>query len=218
MRNPSKTTERRLLTMGLLVVLAACSDEPTGDVKAAAPEAQVKATAVAPAQPPPPPALPPEAQAVETALADVQAFNAAAEGELAKIAAAEDRLRRQAGRALELAGRAGAASEPERRRLSGQVAAARAEAERVRAEMASGLAAFQAASTERSAQLNGALEQCAGLPTLAGLEACATLTAEQAALAQNIAALADRYQAAETAWRQERAKLDEASATMALGR
>lgn len=218
MRKPSKTTRLPLLAVGLFVVLAACSNEPAGDVKAAAPEAKVKATAAAPAPPPPSPALPPEAQAVETALADVQAFNAGAAAELAGIAAAEERVRRQAARALDLAGRAGAAADAERRRLSSQVAAARAEAERARAETAAGLSAFQAASAERTAQLNGALEQCAGLPALAGFEACATLTAEQPVLVQNIAALTERYQAAETVWRQERAKLDEASATMALGR
>lgn len=206
------------LAAGLLLALGACSEEPAEE-EAAAVAAPIPATPpAAPALPEPASAPPPEAAAVETALADVRAFNAAAAAELAKIAQAEQRIRREAARALEAAGRAGGAAEGERRRLAGQVAAARAEAERARASLTAGLTAFQAASTERTAQLNGALEQCAGMPALAGFGPCAALTAEQPVLAQNVAALSERYQAVETAWRQERARLDEASAMMALGR
>lgn len=206
------------LAASLLLALGACSEEPPEE-EAAAVVAPIPATPpAAPALPEPAAAPPPEAQAVETALADVQAFNAAAAAELAGIAQAEQRIRREAARALEAAGRTGGAAEGERRRLAGQVAGARAEAERARAGLTAGFTAFQTTSAERTAQLNGALEPCAGMPALADFEPCAELAAEQPVMAQNIAVLTERYQAAETAWRQERARLDEASAMMALTR
>lgn len=208
MRRPS------LMRAGLLaaaLALAGCSDPPAEE-QAAVPAPVPAIPPAAPVVPEPAPAPSPEAQAVAQALADVQAFNAATAEELAGIGRAEQQIGRAADRALELANRPGAAG------ASRQIAAARGEAERARAGLTTGLAAFQAASAERTAQLDAALEQCEGVEGLAASEPCVLLTAEQPLLTQNIAALAERYQAADAVWRRERAKLDEASAVIALGR
>lgn len=196
------------------LALGGCSDPPAEE-RAAVPAPVPAAAPAAPVVPEPAPP-PPEAEAVAKALSDIHAFNAAAAEEMAGIERAEQEIRRAASRAADAAGRSGSGADG--RRSSGQVAAARAEAERARARLTAGFGAFQTSSAERTAQLDAALEQCAGMEALKATEACASLTAEQPVLAQTIAALAERYQAADSAWRQEQTKLDEASAVIALGR
>uniref|UniRef100_UPI0025F46CC0 hypothetical protein n=1 Tax=Phenylobacterium sp. TaxID=1871053 RepID=UPI0025F46CC0 len=52
----------------------------------------------------------------------------------------------------------------------------------------------------------------------AAYEGCVGLATEQVLLAQNIDAVSARYQAAEVSYREDRPKLEEAAATVALGR
>ncbi|HEX7885577.1 MAG TPA: hypothetical protein VF474_06330, partial [Phenylobacterium sp.] len=58
-----------------------------------------------------------------------------------------------------------------------------------------------------------------GAPAASGVyEGCLALAAEQVLLTRNIDAVAARHQAAETAYREDRPKLEEAAATVALGK
>ena len=58
---------------------------------------------------------------------------------------------------------------------------------------------------------------CGATPEFAASEPCAKLLAEQATLSKAVGDLTARFAAAETAYLKDRARLEEASATMALG-
>ena len=79
------------------------------------------------------------------------------------------------------------------------------------------LAAFRTASEALNAQVTAASEACAATPELTGYAGCAALTAEQTTLTGAFDSISQRFEAAEAAWRQERTRLDEAAATVALG-
>jgi hypothetical protein len=209
-----------------LMLLAACSRDKAAVPTAVAPEAKVAATAPAPSVPAAL-ARPEGADAVDAALAGAKAFNAKAVADLASIETAEKQIRDMAARAMEAA----------RRGDGGRVTAARTDAEAAHKRLADGLASLQTTAAAQTAALEGAAALCApvvaapgltatpaplpppaGSPVLAASEGCLALPAEQALLAQNVTALQARYEATETAYRQDRARLDEAAATMALGR
>lgn len=160
-------------------------------------------------------ARPVGAEAVDLALAATQQFNAKAATELAGIARSEARIRALAAKVAGLGG--GGLPEVQRRNLSASVQAARSEVETLHDGLASGAAAFRLASAAGTQQLEAALAQCATSVELAAYLGCAALTGQQAPLAQTTATLGRRYEAAEAAYRQERTRLEEASAIIALG-
>lgn len=196
---------------------------------------------------PPAPAAPPETlAAIDAAVATAKAFNAKAAADLAAIDKAQRRIHDQAGQALDAARRGDGArvaaartdAEVAHTSLADGLAAFRTTAAVQQAEVETALALCGTAAAAAAA---GPLAPGATLPpkpvvttpapstpgappatpAAAGLEAypgCLALPAERALLAKNIEALANRYQAAEAAYRPDRAKLEEAAATMALGR
>jgi hypothetical protein len=193
-----------------LVALGACNKPAPAPAEPATPAAHA-----APAAPPPaapaatPPAAPPEVtQALDKALADAQAFDAKAAGDLAAPPKTQARIHTAAQRALDLARKGDAAG----------AKAAVAQAEAAHDGLAKAQAAFQADQAAQTQAVQAAVDQCAMTPELAAYPACATLTTEQATLTANIQALGKAYDAAAAAWTADRAKLDEASATLALGR
>jgi hypothetical protein len=236
---------RRAGTFGLaLLVLAACSGEkePTGSEPAGPPAVTVGPAPLATTAPAA--AVRPEgADAVDATLAEAKAFNAKALEDLAGIERAEARIRELAGRALEAArqgqaGRVASARAEANKARDGLVAGFAAFQTASAAQVAAVDAAVAACGGTTPAPAPAvapkgpapkapgpaapklpapAAPQAAG-PGLATYEGCVGLTPEQGLLTQNIAALTARYEAAEAAWRQDRARLDEASATMALGR
>lgn len=189
----------------LAAALGACS-RPTADVPAQ-PAAAPKPVAPATAALPPAPVTPDGAGAIEAALKAAQDYDAAATAELAGIDAAEKRIHALAERA------AGAAARGDGR----GVAAAKSEADKARNGLASGLAALRTSAAAQTAAVETAVAQCAANPELAASEACVALAAQQATLAAKIEALTGRYQAAETAYAADRARLEEAAASVALG-
>lgn len=209
------------------------------------PPVATPATPLAPATPAAPP-VPPETLAIiDTTLAAAKAFNAKALADLAGIEKAERRIHDQAGRALDAARRGDGArvtaartdAEAAHKGLADGLAAFRTAAAAQQAEVATAMAlcAPPAADplapgaptttlppkpvvTTPAPATPGAAPTPTEATGLAAYAGCLALPAEQALLAQNIEAVAARYQAAETAYRPERAKLEEAAATMALGR
>lgn len=200
----------RIVGVGLALMLAAaCSRDP--EPVRTAPE---KAPIAAPPAPGPvaAPARPEGADAVDAAVAGVQAFNAQALVDLAAIETAETQFRTMARRALEAA----------RRSDWPRAIAARGDAEAARAGLVEGLAKLQTTAAEQTAAVDSALALCAppaavtnGLAAYAG---CGALLVEKGLLDQNVTALTSRYTAAETAYLRDRAPLEEASVTIALNR
>ena len=94
---------------------------------------------------------------------------------------------------------------------------ARAEVESLHDALTIGAAAFRLASAAATQQLEAALAECAASVELGADPGCTALTAQQSPLAQTTAALGRRYDAAEAVYRQERTRLEEASAIIALG-
>lgn len=165
-----------------------------------------------------PPAVPPETvQAVTQALAAAQAFNAKTAGDLAAVGKAEKRIHDLAVQAVGDAGKAGAGQENARLALGRQVAGARTEAEAAHADMASRLATFRATSQAQVDAVAQAVLLCAAPPEVAASEPCVKLLAEQTTLTKTVTALTARFAAAEASYQKDRARLEEASATMALG-
>lgn len=213
----------RMVGVGLaLMLLSACSRDPepvrTAPEKAPVAAAPTPGVVAAPARPT-------GADAVDAAVAGVQAFNAQALADLAAIETAETRFRDMARRALEAA----------RRSDWTRATAARSEAVAARKGLVEGLAKLQTTAAEQTAAVDAALALCAPpeigstatlapLPPVAGAEGlaayagCAALPAEKAQLDQNVAALTARYAAAETAYGRDRAPLEEAAVTIALNR
>lgn len=221
-------------------LLTACSGEKRETVAQAPtppPPAATPATELAPALPPEAPIPPETLAAIDATLAAAKAFNAKSLADLAGIEKAERRVRDQATRALDAA----------RRGETARVAAAKADAESTHKALADRLAVFRATAADQQTALASALALC-GLTTtdpltpaaappvakpptpgatptptapatgIAAYAGCLALPAEQALMTQNIAAVAARYEAAEVSYRQDRPKLEEAAATLALGR
>lgn len=210
------------VALGLSGLLAAGCDQRSGRADPE-PSVTAKAEAVASAPPAPissappidPMAKPLGAEAVDQALAAVQQLNTQAAADLAGVARSEARIRALAARVAGLGG--GALPDVQRRNLSTSVQAARTEVETLRDGLTTGAAAFRLASAAGTQQLEAALAQCAASVELAAYAGCAALSAQQAPLAQATATLARRHEAAEATYRQERARLEEASAIIALG-
>lgn len=228
-------------TLAATLALAACSGEKRADTVTQAPVAPPPAAApVAPIAPvtPTTTVLPESAQAIDAALAAAKAFNAKAQSDIAAIDKAEKRVREQAARALEAA----------RRGDLPRATAARGDAEAARKSLVDGLAAFNTATAEQQTAVTAALALCGPplptpgspvsvpvpppppvttptpgaapttAPSAVGYEGCATLAAEQALMTRNIDAVSNRYRASETAFLQDRPKLEEAAAILALGK
>lgn len=202
--------------VGLALLLTAC-EAKKADV-AAMPDAPPKA-AVGPAAAAalPAEALPPEgAEPVDAALAAAKAFNEAAPAELAAIAGQEAKIRAAATRAVTAARGAEAAGEGPRRGLTDRVSAARREADAARKALTDSQAKWTADGEAQTAAVQTAVDACAASEALAAYAGCVALTTEQALLATNLEALSARYRAADAAYAQERVKLEEAAAALAL--
>lgn len=201
--------------IGVCLLLAACQGKSDAPARAEAPAAK-PAPAPAVVAAPAPVAPPAAAEPVEAALAATKAYNAQATAELTGIGQDEARLRTAATRALEAARGAESASEGQRKALSGRVAAARRDADAARDRLMEGQARLAKDADVQVTAAETALESCAATPELVAYPACQALEAEHALLLQNIQALTARYQAADAAFTAERAKLEEASAAVAL--
>ncbi|TAJ69339.1 MAG: hypothetical protein EPO51_23395 [Phenylobacterium sp.] len=237
-------TDGRWPGIALALLLASCSGEKRSETTAVAPVGPAPAaTPVAPLAP----TKPVGSDAVDAALTAAKDFNAKALTDLAGVESAEKRVRDQANRALEAARRGDgarvtaartAAEAAHKSLVDGQAAFQTAAAEQqVALDMAATMCGLPVATPAPApgAPAPGApapakpatpaatpapAPAIAGVDTaaLAAYEGCLALPAEQALLAQNVAAVTGRYQAAEAAYRLERPKLEEAAATMALGR
>lgn len=222
------------------MLLASCSGEKTPPAKAAPETAPAPVAVAAPAVAPAAPARPEGADAVDGALAGAKAFNAKTLTDLAGIERSETRIRDQARRALEAARRGDGArvtaarndAEAAHRSLADGLSAFRTAAAAQQSAVAAALAlcdpraAAPAATTGPvtpppppvTTPMPGAPASAAQPLALGSYEGCPALATEQTLLAQNIDAVATRYQAAEAAYRQDRPKLEEAAATVALGK
>ena len=205
-----------------LMMLAGCSGEKR--VASAPPVAPVAAPAPIAAAAP---ARPEGADAVDNALTDVQLFNATATESLADIATDETQIRDLAVKASDLARRAETAPAAQRPGLAKSLAVALADREAAHAALGQSLEAYRTTSAETTGLVAAAVALCGPIPpppappppgTLAAYPPCATLAVEQASLAANIAALSKAFESAEAAYRQDRRRIDEAAATMALVR
>jgi len=238
-------TGRSAAVAGLAaLMLASCSGEQRPAKTAQAPVAPPPvATPVAPLAPalPAEPVKPAGADAIDAALAAAKAFNARALGDLAAIEKAEKRVRDQASRAIDAARRGDTAkvtaarndAEAAHRGLADSLSAFRTAAAEQQAAVTAALA-LCAPPTAAPGSVAGApvpppppvTTPTPGAPATAApgaaapavYEGCTGLVAEQALLAQNIDAVGARYQAAEASYRQDRPRLEEAAATVALGK
>lgn len=234
----------RWSAMAMVLLLAACSGEKKSDTVAAAPVGPAPATTpVTPTTP----TRPVGADAVDAALEGAKAFNAAAITNLATVETGEKRVRDQAARALEAARRgdsprataAVGAAEAARKGLVDGLATFQtaATAQQTTLDVAAGFCGLPVATpavaatpavpgakaAPKAAPAPAPVAPVAPMPAvdtaaLATYAGCLALPAEQLLLAQNVAAVTERYQTAETAYRVDRVKLDEAAATLALGR
>ncbi len=221
-RDAGMDGRRLALSMALALMLAGCS----GEKRAAStpPVAPVAAPALAPAVM----ATRPEgADAVDNALTDVQLFNTTATESLADIAAEEAEIRDLAVKGSDLARRAENAQAAQRPGLAKSLAVALADREAAHAALGQSLEAYRTTSAETTGLVAAAVALCGPIPpppappppgTLAAYPPCATLAVEQASLVANIAALSKAFESAEAAYRQDRRRIDEAAATMALVR
>lgn len=200
--------------LGLL--LAACQGK--GDDEASREAFPPKAPAQRPAPAPmtADSARPAGADGVDAGLAKVKAFNERAAAALKTIADNEARIRSAAARALEAA--RGAEQTPAARRasLTALVTAARKEAETAHAVLMDGQAKLRQDTDEQVTAAEAMLETCNASEPLLAYEGCKALEAEHTLLLSNLEALAARYQAADAAYGPDRAKLEEASAAVAL--
>lgn len=222
------------------MLLAACSGEKDAPARAAPEKAPAPVAVAAPAAlSPTAPVRPEGADAIDAALAGAKAFNAKALSDLAAIERGEKRVRDQASRALDAARRgdagrvtaARAEAEAAHRGLADGLSAFRTAAAEQQAAVAAALALCGPSLPPPGAApgtvtpppppvttpLPGAPATAAGAMA-PPYEGCVALTAEQALLTQNIEAVGARYQAAEAAYRQDRPRLEEAAATVALGK
>jgi len=199
--------------LGLL--LAACQGK--GDDEASREAFPPKAPAQRPAPAPmTADSRPAGADGVDAGLAKAKAFNERAAAALKTIADNEARIRSAAARAMEAA--RGAEQTPAARRasLTALVTAARKEAETAHAVLMDGQAKLRQDTDEQVTAAEAMLETCNASEPLLAYEGCKALEAEHALLLSNLEALAARYQAADAAYGPDRAKLEEASAAVAL--
>jgi hypothetical protein len=162
--------------------------------------------------------VPPETVlAVNQALAAATAFNTKTAEDLAAVDKAQKRIHDLAVQAGADAQRGGGSGENERLALGRKVANARTEAEAAHSDLLSRQAAFRATAQAQTDAVAAAVTQCGATPDFLASEPCVKLLAAQATLTQSAAALAKGFTAAEAAYQKDRVKLDEASATMALG-
>lgn len=197
----------RTVVLSMILLAGGCSDR--GAEKSATPPVASAAPAPVPTVAPPAPALPPAVvEPVETALTAVREFNAGTEAQLTAIGEAEAKYAPGARRALEAARRGDVAGA--KKPLDEANAARKANGER--------RAAFDTASTDLTTKTTAATTACTTVPELAAYPGCVALVAEQTTLSTNLDLLARRFDAAEAAWSQLRPGLDEAAATVALGR
>lgn len=198
------------VAIGLCLALAACEGKPDRQGE----------TAVAKAPPPPAltaaPVRPEGADAVDEALVKLKAWNESAALELKAVGDGEATIHVAAARALEAA--RGAESGPAERRASliARVTAARKEVEAARALAVDGQAKLAKDADEQVTAADAMLEACGASVALMAYEGCKGLEAEQALLLGNIEALTAGYQKVDRAYASERAKLEEASAAVAL--
>lgn len=224
------------------MLLTACSGEKDAPARAAPEKAPAPVAVAAPAAPlPATPVRPEGADAIDAALTGVKAFNAKALADLAAIETSQKRIRDQAAQAMDAArrgdaGRVTAArndAEVTHRRLADGLSAFRTTAGEQQAAVTAALVlcgptvpalapgAVAAPVTPPPPPVTTPLP---GSPATAATaapaiyEGCTALTAEQALLTQNIEAVGTRYQAAEAAYRQDKPRLEEAAATVALGK
>jgi len=224
------------------LLLTACSGEKDAPAKAAPEKAPAPVAVAAPAAPlPTAPVRPEGADAIDATLAAAKAFNAQALADLAAIEKSEKRIRDQAAQAMDAArrgdaGRVTAArndAEVAHRRLADGLSAFRKTAADQQAAVTAALVLCgPALPTPAPGAVAGPVTPppppvttpLPGSPASATTavpaiyEGCTALTAEQTLLAQNIEAVGARYQAAEAAYRQDKPRLEEAAATVALGK
>ena len=211
----------------LSLALAACqqrerateaSSKPAPAAAAAIPAAPAPGAVAAPAADAVGAAVPPETVlAVNQALAAAIAFNAKTAEDLAAVDKAQKRIHDLAAQAAADAQRGGVSGENERLALGRKVANARTEAEAAHADLVSRQTAFRTVSQSQTDAVAAALVQCGASPEFATSEPCVKLVTEQTKLTQSTAALAKGFAAAEAGYQKDRVRLDEASATMALG-
>ena len=218
MSNTSSAMALALVVVALATTACDRRADPAPGPVAASPPAATGAVPT-PVAPPPidPLARPVGADEVDLALTNARAFTARAAAELTGIARSEARIKALAARVVASVASGGAMPDSQRRSLSASIQAARTETETLRDSLSTAAVAFRLASAAEVQAMETALAQCATNAELAALPACASLPAEQAAMAQSVAALGRRYDAAEATWRQERTRLEEASAIVALG-
>jgi hypothetical protein len=117
---------------------------------------------------------------------------------------------------LEASRGAESAAAARRSSLTALVTAARREAETAHAALMDGQAKLRQETDDQVTSAEAMLETCNASEPLLAYEGCKALEAEHALLLTNLQALAARYQAAEAAYGPDRAKLEEASAAVAL--
>jgi hypothetical protein len=201
--------------IGLCLLLAACQGK--SDQEAVREEAPAKMstqlpTAVASSDP----ARPEAADGVDAQLAQVKAFNERAVQEMAAIAANEAKIDKAATGALEAARGADTAPEARRQALGARITAARREADTARAILVDGQTKLRKDTDEQITAVEAMMETCNGSEALMVYEGCKALAVEHDLLLKNLEALAARYQVADAAYGPDRARLEEASAAIAL--
>jgi hypothetical protein len=201
--------------IGLCLLLAACQGKT--DQEAIREESPAKTSSQLPtAAASNDPARPDGADGVDAQLAVVKAFNERVVQEMASIAVNEAKIDKAASGALEAARGADAAPEARRQALNVRITAARREAEAARAILVDGQTKLRKDTDEQITAVEAMLETCNGSQALMVYESCTALVAEHELLLKNLEALAARYQAADAAYGPDRAKLEEASAAIAL--
>jgi len=221
-----RTTATLVGLCALSLALAACQPKepatetgtkPAPAATPAIPAVPAPGAAAAPAAAAPV-AVPPETVlAVNQALAAATAFNAKTAEDLAAVDKAQKRIHDLAVQAAADAQRGGSSAENERLALGRKVANARTEAEAAHADLISRQTAFRTVSQSQTDAVAAALVQCGASPEFATSDPCVNLLAEQTKLTASTAALGKGFAAAEAAYQKDRVRLDEASATMALG-
>lgn len=197
------------------LLLAACQEK--GE-KGGVPEAfpPPKAAAPLPTFGPSPTDRPAGADGVDAALASVKAFNERTPTVLKTIADNQARIHAAAARALEAGRGADAAAAARRASLTTLVTAARREAETAHATLVDGRTKLREETDGQVTTAEAMLETCDASKPLLAYEGCTALKAEHTLLLSNLQALASRYEAAEAAYGPDRARLEEASAAVAL--
>lgn len=200
-----------------LLLLAACQGKGDEDTMHAADggPAKVSAAQLPSAAPTDAPA-PPGAGGVDTALAAARAYNERAAKELVAIDRYDAQIRAAATRAIEASRGVDGVTEAQRQPLISRVSAARRDAEQARNQVVDGQARLRKDIDEQVTALEAMIETCSNDERLQAYAGCVALDAEHETLLKNIDALTARYSAADVAYGAERAKLEEASAAVAL--